>query len=112
MKHKYKRYLEDFMDYEICSIMGATIDEIINDYWKSFLDEELLAPRESPQYQRDSAVVHEILSKMNNGEMVTEENLRGTAERYLITKVALSVPELECLKERLAGKVFFENNTA
>jgi hypothetical protein len=83
--------------------MGATIDEIIDDYLKSFIDEELLAPRGSPQYKLDSAVVHEILSKLNNGEMATDENLKGAAERYLVTKVALTAPELELLKERLAG---------
>jgi hypothetical protein len=88
------------------ALMGATIDEIINDYWKSFLDEELLALRGSPQYQRDSAVVHEILSKMNNGEMVTEKNLREAAEHYLITKVSLTITELELLKEKLSDKHF------
>jgi hypothetical protein len=88
------------------AVMGATIEEIIDDYLKSFLDEELLAPRDSPQYKLDSAVVHEILAKINNGEPVTEKNLREAAEHYLITKVALTVPELELLKEILAGKVF------
>jgi hypothetical protein len=85
------------------ALMGATMEEIIADYLKSFFDGELLAPRDSPRYKLDSAVVHEILAKMNNGEMVTAENLREAAERYLVTKVVLTMTELELLKERLAG---------
>ncbi|MDR2144538.1 MAG: tyrosine-protein phosphatase [Treponema sp.] len=84
------------------ALMGAAIEEIIDDYLKSLLDEELFAPRGSPQYKRDSAVVHEILAKINNGEMVTVENLREAAERYLVTKVALTMTELGLLKEKLA----------
>jgi hypothetical protein len=88
------------------ALMGATIEEIIEDYLKSFLDDEFIAPRDSPRYKLDSVAVHEILAKMNNGKMVTEKNLREAAEIYLLTKVALTMTELELLKERLAGKVF------
>jgi hypothetical protein len=86
------------------ALMGAAIGEIIDDYLKSFFDAELLTARDSPQYRLNSAVVHEILTKINNGEMVTEENLREAAERYFVTKAALTAPELDLLKERLAGK--------
>jgi hypothetical protein len=41
---------------------------------------------------------------INNGKPVTEEKLRETAEHYLVSKVSLSMTELELLKERLAGK--------
>jgi hypothetical protein len=85
------------------ALMGAALCEIIDDYLKSLFDEELLAPHDSPQYKTDSAVVHEILAGINNGKPITEEHIRETAERYLITKVALTKPELELLKERLAG---------
>jgi hypothetical protein len=85
------------------ALMGAAIEEIIDDYLKSLLDEELLAPRDSPQYKSDSAVVLEILARLKNGETATDENLRGAAERYLVTKVALTAPELTLLKEKLAG---------
>jgi hypothetical protein len=84
-------------------LMGAALCEIIDDYLKSLFDEDLLAPHDSPQYKADSAVVHEILTKMNNGKPVTEENARDAAEHYLITKAALTPPELDLLKERLAG---------
>jgi protein tyrosine/serine phosphatase len=87
------------------ALMGANLHEIINDYLKSIIfDDELLAPHDSPQYKADSAVVHEILTKVNNGKPVTEDNLRYAAEHYLITKVALTMPEIELLKARLAGK--------
>jgi hypothetical protein len=88
------------------ALMGATIDEIIEDYLKSFLDEEFIASRDSPQYKSDSAVVHQILTKMNKGEPVAPENLKAAAEAYLVTKVGLTGPELERLKERLAGELF------
>jgi hypothetical protein len=92
------------------ALMGAAIDEIIDDYLKSLLDEELLAPHDSPQYKLDSAGVHEILTRINNGKPVTEKNLREAAEHYLITEVALTAPELELLKKTLAGNVFLYQN--
>jgi hypothetical protein len=94
-----------FMAIVLEALMGANMSEIIDDYLKSFFDKEFLASHDSPQYKRDSAVVHEILTTINNGKMVTEETLREVAENYLITKVALTVPELELLKARLTGKV-------
>jgi hypothetical protein len=93
-----------FVAIVLGALMGASLREIIDDYLRSFLDDELLAPHDSPQYQRDSVVVHEILTKMNDGEAVTEENLREAAERYLVTKAALTAPEIGLLKEKLAGK--------
>jgi protein tyrosine/serine phosphatase len=88
------------------ALTGATLYEIIDDYLKSVIDEEFLAPHDSPQYQRDSAVVHEILTAINNGKPVTEKNLKEAAENYLIKNVGLTMPELEGLKERLTGKFF------
>jgi hypothetical protein len=85
------------------ALMGATLYEIIDDYLKSLIDEELLAPHDSPQYALDSAAVYEILTLINNGQTVTDENVKKAAEHYLTAKVGLTVPELECLKERLAG---------
>jgi hypothetical protein len=88
------------------ALMGATLHEIIDDYLKSFFDEEFLAPHDSPQYKADSAVVHEILTRINGGKPVTEGNVKAVAENYLITKVSLTIPEIELLKARLAGKIF------
>jgi hypothetical protein len=34
---------------------------------------------------------------------VTDEIVKEVAEHSLTTKVGLTIPELECLKERLAG---------
>jgi hypothetical protein len=84
------------------ALMGATLCEIIDDYLKSLIDEELLAPHDSPQYQLDSVAVYEILTTINNGKPVTDENVKAAAENYLVTKIGLTVPELESLKERLA----------
>jgi hypothetical protein len=86
------------------ALMGASLHEIIDDYLKSFLDDKFIAPHDSQQYQRDSAEVHEILATINNGKPVMEEKLRETAEQYLMSKVFLTIAELELLKERLAGK--------
>jgi hypothetical protein len=86
------------------ALMGASLREIIGDYAESFFDGEVPAPCDGPRYRRDSAVVREILTSMNGGEAVTEENLREAAERYLVTKAALTAPEIGLLTERLAGK--------
>jgi hypothetical protein len=85
--------------------MGATLYGIIDDYLKSFIDGDLLAPHDRPQYTRDSVEVYEILARLNNGQMVTDENVKQAAEHYLVSKVGLTVPELESLKKRLAGKI-------
>jgi hypothetical protein len=93
------------------ALMGTSLHEIIDDYLKSIVfDDELLAPHDSPQYKADSAVVHEILTRINSGKPITEDNVKATAENYLITKVSLTIPEIELLKARLAGKVVLENN--
>jgi hypothetical protein len=84
------------------ALMGATLYEIIDDYLKSLIDEDLLAPHDSPQYRLDSAVVYEILTKINNRKPVTDENIKAVAENYLIKKIGLTVPELERLQKRLA----------
>jgi hypothetical protein len=85
------------------ALMGASLYEIIDDYLKSLFDEEFLAPHGSPRYSLDSAAPREILTGMNNGNVVTDGNLREAAENYLITKVELTIPELESLKARLTG---------
>jgi hypothetical protein len=92
------------------ALMGATLYEIIDDYLKSLIDKEFLAPHDSPQHHLDSAAVYEILTAMHNGKPVTDENVKDVAESYLITKVGLTMPELKRLKERLAGEVSLENN--
>jgi hypothetical protein len=86
--------------------MGASLYEIIDDYLKSFFDAAFIAPHDSPQYQRDSEAIHDILTRINDGKPVTEEKLREMAEHYLVSKVSLSITELELLKERLAGKAW------
>jgi protein tyrosine/serine phosphatase len=86
------------------ALMEARLHEIIDDYRKSLIfDDEHLAPRGSQQYELDSEIVHEILSKINNGKKVTEYNLQVAAENYLITKISLTKLELKLLKEMLAG---------
>jgi hypothetical protein len=89
------------------TLMGASLHEVIDDYLGSFLDKELLAPPDSPQYNLDSLVVYELLTKINNGSPVREDNLKEVAEKYLLKKVMLTMPELELLKKRLAGEVLF-----
>jgi protein tyrosine/serine phosphatase len=87
------------------ALMGANLNEIIDDYLKSIIrDDEYLAPHGSRQHEDDSAVVHKILNRMNNGMAVTEENLQAAAENYLAVKVSLTAPERELLKARLACK--------
>jgi hypothetical protein len=85
------------------ALMGANLHEITTGYLESFFDKEFLAPCDSPQYKRDSAPVLEILSIINGGKPVTDDNLKETAENYLVAKAGLTSREIELLKERLSG---------
>jgi len=92
-----------FFSLVLEALMGAAIDEIVNDYLQSFN-----SIFESSIYgevnKGDSLVVMQLLSAMGNYLPVNDSNLRAIAENYLHTTIKLSIEEIELLKRKLAAK--------
>ncbi|MCL1817718.1 MAG: hypothetical protein FWG35_02220 [Spirochaetaceae bacterium] len=81
--------------------MGATVDEIVNDYLQSYnsiFDSSIYNWNEA-----DSLVVMKILSAMGNTIPVNDQNLPAIAEHYLRNTVKLSSEEVRLLKIKLAN---------
>ena len=91
-----------FVSIVLESLMGATLDEIINDYLLSF-NSMYNSSIYGEVNKRDSIVVMQLLSAMGNYMPVTDQNLRAIAENYLLKTIKLSVAEIELLKRKLAG---------
>jgi protein tyrosine/serine phosphatase len=88
----------------VCAILealsGATVEEIIEDYLLSFKVDKNYT-KDKQQYQLDALVIIEVLTKINNGFPINNENIQQTAENYLLNKASLKTGEIEQLKEKL-----------
>jgi hypothetical protein len=82
--------------------MGATIDDITDDYLMSFN-----SIFESSVYNHsnkaDSVVVMELLSIMGGSLPISDQSLQGMAEHYLKDKIGLSGEEVDLLKTKLSN---------
>jgi len=90
-----------FVSIVLESLMGATLDEIINDYLQSF-NSMYTSSIYGEVNKGDSLVVMQLLSAMGNYMPITDQNLRAIAENYLLKTIKLSVTEIELLKRKLA----------
>ena len=82
--------------------MGAVLDDVVNDYLRSFnstFESSMFAA-----HKPDSLVAMRILSVMGGSIAINDQNLQHTAENYLHKTIGLSSEELELLKRKLAGK--------
>jgi len=103
-----------FVSIVLESLMGAKLDDIINDYLKSFnsgFDSSIYGNVN----KEDSTVVLQLISAMVENmpvsaiktsliSPVNDQNLQTIAEHYLLKTVKLSAVEIELLKSKLAGK--------
>jgi protein tyrosine/serine phosphatase len=83
------------------AFMGATPDEIINDYLQSF-NSIFNSSIYGEVNKGDSLVVMRLLSVMGNQVPVNDQNLQVMAEDYLRSTIKLSVTEIGLLKGKLA----------
>jgi len=91
-----------FVSIVLEALMGATLDDIINDYLKSFnsiFESEIYGQAN----QADSLVVMQILSAMGNSQTINDQNVQHIAETYLRNTIKLSADEVALLKAKLAG---------
>ena len=82
------------------SFMGATLDDVINDYLESF--NSIFESSVHNQTNRaDSLRAMQILLTMSNSQTINEQNLQKIATRYLQNNVKLSPKEIELLRMKL-----------
>jgi protein tyrosine/serine phosphatase len=92
-----------FVSMVLEAFMGATLDEICNDYLLSFnsiYDSAIYGDVN----ETDSQVAMQLLSAMSDSQTINEQNLQHIADTYLRVKIGLSAEEVELLRDKLAGK--------
>ncbi|MCL2804652.1 MAG: tyrosine-protein phosphatase [Treponema sp.] len=84
------------------SFMGSSLDDVINDYLKSF--NSIFESSVYTAQKADAATAMQILSLMSDSQSINENNLQHIAEVYLRSKIGLSAEEVEILRNKLSGK--------
>ena len=90
-----------FVSMVLETFMGATLDEIINDYLLSF--NSIFESSIHSTNKADALTVMQLLSVMNGSQVITNQNLQHVAENYLNKTIGLSADEIIALKSKLAG---------
>ena len=83
------------------ALMGATMDEIADDYLKSY--NSIFSSSIYGGSKGDSLIVMQLLSAMGGSLATSDQNLQGIAEHYLQNTIKLSPPEIELLKSKLSA---------
>ena len=97
-----------FVSMVLEALMGASVDEIVNDYLLSFnsiFDSSIHSTNKT-----DALVPMQLLSAMGGSQIITDQNLQSIAENYLRNTIKLSVEELDALKSKLAGTLVISNS--
>jgi protein tyrosine/serine phosphatase len=90
------------------SLMGATIDDIINDYHKSFnsiYDSSIYGGENKKDSNYEKYIVMRLLSVMGDTMPINDQNLQVIAENYLRNTIGLSAVEVTLLKSKLSGNI-------
>jgi len=93
-----------FVSIVLESLMGAKLDDIINDYLESF-NSGFNSSIYGNVNKEDSHVVLQLISAMGGSMPVNDKNLQSIAEYYLQKMVKLSAVEIGLLKSKLSGKI-------
>ena len=93
-----------FVSMVLESFMSASLNDVINDYLKSFNSIFESSIHHSTQ-KTDASTVMQILSVMSDSQTINEQNLQNIAEIYLRRKIGLLVEEIELLNNKLMGNI-------
>lgn len=85
------------------SFMGAKIDEVINDYLKSF--NSIFESSIYEAKKADKLTAMRILSAISETEIITDDNLQRVAENYLRKIIKLKEEEIALLKKKLSANI-------
>lgn len=91
-----------FVSMVLESFMGASLDEVINDYLYSF--NSIFESSIYSTQKEDANTAMQILSVMSDSQIINAQNLQHIAEIYLRNKVGLSAEEVELLRDKLGKK--------
>ena len=90
------------------ALMGATIDDITNDYHKSFnskYDSSIYGEENKKDPHYEKFIVMRLLSVMGNTKPINDQNSQVIAENYLRNTIGLSTEEVVLLKRKLSGNI-------
>ena len=83
------------------SFMGASLDEVINDYLMSF-NSIFESSIYNSEQKADAVTAMQILSVMSGSQIINEKKLQHTAEIYFRKSIELSAEETELLRRKLS----------
>lgn len=81
-------------------LMGASVDEIYNDYMASF-DNYFGMKEGTAQYEAYKKIQHDQMQKVNGGVEITDQNVSEGVRSYFINTVGLTPEQVETLKAKL-----------
>ena len=82
---------------------GATVDEIVEDYMVSY-ENYYKVQKGTEGYKLVSKIMYDQLKEMNNGQPVTDDNVKAVVVNYLKSLVGLDDEQIERLETRLVGE--------
>ncbi|HAF86837.1 MAG TPA: protein tyrosine phosphatase [Sphaerochaeta sp.] len=92
-----------FVSALLSAIMGATVEEVVEDYMISYENYYGLE-KGTERYELISKIILNLFSDINDGKDVTDKNIRKVAQSYLLNEVKLSPTQLDSIKDNLSGK--------
>jgi len=92
-----------FVSALLSAIMGATVDEVVEDYMTSY-ENYYKVEKGSPRYELISKIIMNLFSDINKGKSVTDKSIKKVAESYLLNQVKLTPAQLDAIKDNLSGK--------
>ncbi|HKL57427.1 MAG TPA: tyrosine-protein phosphatase [Sphaerochaeta sp.] len=92
-----------FVSALLSAIMGATVDEVVEDYMVSY-ENYYGVEKGSERYALISKIIVNLFADINGGKAVTDKTIRKVAESYLLKEVKLTPTQLNAIKENLSVK--------
>jgi len=92
-----------FVSALLSAIMGATVDEVVEDYMISY-ENYYGVEKGSERYDLISKIILNLFADINGGKNVTDKTLKKVAETYLLKEVKLTPTELNAIKDNLSVK--------
>lgn len=89
---------------------GATVDEIVADYMVSY-ENYYKVEKDTEGYKLVSKIMHDQLREMNNGQPVTDANLKAVVVNYLKNMLGFDDDQIEKLETILVGEASAQAKT-
>ncbi len=83
------------------ALMGATVQEISDDYMVTYMN-YFNVTKGDAKYPIIAKIITDLFIQMNGGAPVTDANIQGVAENYIIQTVGLTADQVQTLKVRLS----------